>query len=369
MISLVSYTVRGKNRRAGGLVLWLGALCIGVVTCLCEARGDTDNCEIKLLGVFEHAFDDQGVPLITGMLDGKERKFGLDFASDWSGIWQAEASAIGEPKSLPNNIGAYYGGHRLNQILKVKELRLGGVVLENSQFLILPPDAITDPQLPPIVLGQQSFADLDLDLDPLNNRIRLLKHKNCANTPRLWHAHDYAVQDFERRFGMYQIQLTGSLDNEQERISISFDKQLSTISASAARERFDFDMTADFKTIFLHKFSTLTIGDEIKFISPTLKVLPASKGNISNSSKGNGNNDVPHSQITIGLRELLFLHLLISFSDRTIVASSIFDEIAVAKEEAEKNGTAPPDFELALARIRGWRAGFLNSVKAEQAKD
>jgi hypothetical protein len=361
-LSHLRSTARSNHLHRGELASWFVVLWVGLLTCFCGARGETGPCELQLLAVFEHAFGDQGTPMVTVTLDGREQKFRLDFSADWSGIGHAEASAAGEPKTLSSNVGAYYGRYKINQFLAVKILKIGGITLSNAQFLVVPPNSDSNLPSDHNVLGQQIFAKLDVELDPLNDRIRILKHSNCAKIPTVWYANNYAVQEFDRRSGAYQIQMSGSLENASERMSVSYNQMLSSIRASSVRGEFGIDADADFEKPFLHQFSSLTIGDDIKFNKPILKIIPT-------HSKNSKNNDIPHTQITIGLRELLYLHVLISFSDETIIASSVFDEIAAAKAQAEANGTPLPDFESALARIRLWRAGFLNSGKAEEAKD
>ena len=301
-------------------------LAVFLAVCLAGAA-DAEPCHLERYASIDLIGPEAGVPIVNGSVNGRPAEFTIDTGGAWSML--PEGLAAGLPtRRLPSNVQFTDAADaRISTAIQVSELAFGPVKLTDMQFL--------KAEWP--TLGANILSAFDVELDPVERKFALYKHKSCDGSPVYWPHSDLVVLPFQLE-GLNEIAIQVKLDGETMRALIDTGAEMSELDDREARNSFGIkpggpgteatvqEMALSGRTIgeYRHQFGTLIIGD-IQITRPWLRI-----GDHGHDfwNRGQG------PPLVLGMSTLAPFHLYIAYKERELYVTTAQGDLAAGRHPA-----------------------------------
>jgi predicted aspartyl protease/regulator of sirC expression with transglutaminase-like and TPR domain len=313
-----------------------------------------EPCHLQRYASIDLTGPEAGVPIISGSVNGKPAEFTVDTGGAWSML--PEGLAAGLPtRRLPSNVQfTDAADERIGTAISVHELGFGPVKLTDMQFL--------KAEWPTI--GANILSHFDVELDPVERKLALFKHKPCDGSAAYWAHSDLAVLPFELE-GLNEIAIEVTLDGEKMRALIDTGAEMSELDDREARNTFGIKpgapgteasvdaMALSGHTIgeYRHQFGMLEIGD-IQITRPWLRIGDHGH-NFWNRGEG--------PPLVLGMSTLAPFHLYVAYQERKIYVTTAQGDLAAGRHPA---ATSRGGDTLAQVNLRELMETADNAMKA-----
>jgi predicted aspartyl protease/Flp pilus assembly protein TadD len=321
------------------------------------------ECTLARYASIDLVGQEAGVPVISGTLSGKPAGFIIDTGGAWSLLPSALAAGL-RTVVLPDGLRFLDAAENsITSAVTVPELAFGPFKLPDVQFL----------KAETATIGANILQAFDVELDPVERKVNLFKHKPCDAPPAYWPHSDLAVVPFEtERFNLISIRV--KLDGESFRALVDTGAANSELDERAARNSFDIVLGAPGteashdsragtgKTVeeYRHQFNTLEIGD-ITITHPWLRL------GVHGHSFFNGGSGPP---LVLGMSTFAPFHLYIAYKEHKLYLTTMQGDLAAGRKPAA--GAAAADTlnkvnerELVESAENAFKAGNMNAARTE----
>jgi len=257
----------------------------------------------------------------------------LDTGASISALSKKFATRLGMP--VENSAGVFYGlsGLALDQVTRVRTLRLGSLTSANAQFLLMPILGDGTDGEPVGLFGSDYLQNYDVEIDIAGGKVNLFNHDHCPGQLVHWASEFfktgiYYAGDTPIHRPMLDIEVEG----KRLRALLDTGSPTTVMRLATATGRFDLSPgSAGMKQLgdtngvegrnlerYEHTFSSMTFGD-ITLHNSRMEIIPINSGAHTNKLgshiKAASDQD---PDVLIGMSLLKQLHLAISYSENAI---------------------------------------------------
>jgi tetratricopeptide (TPR) repeat protein len=313
-----------------------------------------EECSLPRVASIELISGPTEVPAIAGSIDGKLAHFDVDTGAVWS-LLDSQLSAGLTTKPLPD--GMYFmdaADAKTTMAVTAKELAFGPFKLNKVDFL--KSEATT--------LGANILKIFDVEIDPVEHKLNLFKHKPCDGSAAYWPHSDLVILPFrDRRDGW--ITFNVKLDGERLEAMLDTGAAMSDLDDRAARNSFDINVgdagtqasgtarsaTGQLIQQYRHQFKMLEIGD-IQIGHPSLRI-------------GGHGHDFWHQGVAppliLGMQTLAPFHVYIAYQEHRLYLTTMQGDLAAGRKPPEG---VPTGDNLAAVNIRELLESAAQALKA-----
>jgi predicted aspartyl protease len=223
-------------------------------------------------------------------------------------------------------IDAY--GHKINEVAIAPTVTIGPLKIEDTEFLVTSmsydPEAVG-------ALGPNVLRPFDIELDFAGRKVNFFTQDHCPGRVVYWTNSGSGHVPFSYDPSRH-ISFTSVLDGKEINTILDTGAPNSLISAPAAHQMYDLTTTSpgvDEQSgtradgtrwqAYFHRFNSLAIG-AVSISNPILQIIPDSVARNAQDPFANADHD-PTAHLTplvLGLRELQYLHMYISYKEKVI---------------------------------------------------
>lgn len=334
------------NFRCAAITLLLAALAPA-------AAAAAENCSLPRVAAIDLISGPTETPRIAGSVDGKPAYFVVDTGGAWSLLDSQISAGLG---SHPVPTGIRFTdatGSAITEVVTPKELAFGP--FKQSGFEFLKANFTT--------LGANILKVFDVEIDPVERKLNLFKHKPCDGSPAYWPHSDLVILPFHsERLG--SITLDVKLDGESLEAMIDTGATMSELDDRIARNTFNLNLgdagaqasdslrsaTGQAVKEYRHQFRTLEIGD-IRINHPSLRI-GAYGHNFWNRGLG--------PPMTLGMSTLAPFHIYIAYDERKIYLTTMQGDLAAGRKPPEG---VPTGDNLAAVNVKELLESAANAAK------
>lgn len=293
-----------------------------------------ENCRLERIAALPMVDNDAGSPVVSVLIDDQPREMLLDTGGFWSMLDPSAAARyrVRQPR-IEGRLGL--GATRLNHVVQVPSVTIGPLKIKRADFYLAPHGYEEFDG----TLGANWLETMDVEIDPVENKVSLFSHNHCAGEMVHWPHRDLAVMPvrFERERGWITVPVT--LDGKEIRALIDTGSAETILSLRAAERIFGlkpdslgvepFGATrgvgARIEPSYRYRFKSLELGG-IAFSNPWLTL--ADNANAS-------------PDLILGMHQLHGLHLFFAYGERMLYATSARGDIAERKAVGVAEAAAP----------------------------
>lgn len=270
--------------------------------------------------------NDDGTPVVSLRLDGKQRDVLLDTGGFWSLIDPAITRFYPHHRSrVVGQLGLQ--GIPLTKAVTLPSVEIGSEKISDVDFFEEPSNYIPTAA----TLGANWLSRWDVEIDPVARQATFFPPSHCRGEIMNWPHSDLAVIPVSIDRGERLVSIPLELDGKTLRALIDTGSPETFLSARAAKALFgiegassvvetDTDRAGRPREVYRHRFHTLKMGG-IVFNDPWLVIAPMV-----------GNDP----DIILGMHDLASLHLYFAYGEQKLYASTIRGDMAA------RQGEAPP---------------------------
>jgi tetratricopeptide (TPR) repeat protein len=305
------------------------------------ARGE--DCTLGQIAELPIEDNEMGSPIVSILIDDQPRDVLLDTGGFWSLLDPAIAKDFRKrPSPVEARLGL--GAIRLNEAVRVPSVQIGPLKATGVDFLVAPALYLSVDG----TLGANWLSRMDVEIDPVENKVRLFSKDHCEGAVVHWPHQELAVVEFRRDPAQNRITIPMTLDGQEIRALIDTGEPDTVLSLRAAERLFglkpgspgvlpngtirgkDGDQPA-----YRYEFASLDM-DGIVIRNPWLTLSPMA---------GEG------PDLILGMRHLRGLHLYFSYGEQRIYATSVTGDMAKRQAENESKGNGEPPHSTQIDRI------------------
>jgi clan AA aspartic protease (TIGR02281 family) len=174
MMSIVAFFSRG----------WLRRLCI--FACILAAAPAFARCQLARVAEWPVKLE-RNRPLIEGSINGQPVGVLLDTGASKTVMTRSAADRLGLDRVDARMSFYGLGGRTRAELAEIEEFRLAGTVQKNWPVLVIGDQSMGEVA---VILGEDFFEDLDLELDFANKVVRLYQPRDCDKAALAYWAPD-----------------------------------------------------------------------------------------------------------------------------------------------------------------------------------
>ena len=322
-----------------------------------SVQADAEECKLGRYASIDLIGPATRSPVIGGTINGKPVNFAVDTGGAWSML--PPALADGMP-TQPMPKGVHFSDAAdasIDSVVTADQLGFGPVKLSKVQFL----------KAGWATLGANILHSFDVEIDPVERKLLLFKHKDCDGAPAYWPHSDLAEVPF-RVEGLDLIQIDVKLDGKTVEALIDTGAEASELDERVARNTFDIvlgspdtehsqsgvALTGKSFEQYRHQFGKLEIGN-VEIDHPWLR-LGVHDHSFFNPGAG--------PPLILGMSTLAPFHMFIAYKERKLYLTTVQGDLAAGRKPAA--GASPGDT-LAELNLQELLESADNAIKAGNA--
>jgi tetratricopeptide (TPR) repeat protein len=347
----------------GESIRLIAALAFGLFGATTGAHAETPKCGLQLFASVDMLNNNSGSILIPVTLDGEQTAMIIDTGAFWSG---AALSVVPGLKTTNSSIGAVgAGGGVTHQVVRVPEIRIGSIVLNNIEFMLLPGNFTTDPRIGGNI-GANILRAFDVEIDPAARKVNFLSKDHCKGQVIHWpHSDliDIPLHVGEDGILTIPVQLDGKelraeIDTGASATDLRLDvakAQFGLVPDSPGMEKAGTSRTIDGANLaqYEHRFETLAIQD-VTFKNPVLLISEDKSAQTEAARRAQHAMGDEHEML-LGMHQLRQLHLYFAYGEERLYATTVAGDAAAAGTTAQSAAFTPQ-----ADPVDGLHAGKLN---------
>jgi predicted aspartyl protease len=283
-------------------------------------------CVTSQFGQHGLAYDDRGRPLLPVKIGVLEKTILLDTGSALSALEMDQVVELDLPQVHAGMTMTAITGESSSLATNAETFTLGDITRKEMRFMILPGfDYQLSANEPVGILALDFLSDYELELDFVNDDIRLFSTNKCLETTSRQPGQNSVAIPFNRTNSEF-VTITALLDDVEVSAIIDTGAAYSILNLDSAARRFGIDVrkpdgrmvgmdNSGFIRTYTWQFQELNIGG-IVVTEPKITLFP----NLLRATGRENLNGMQMSlpEMIIGMDILRELHLYISFKDQNI---------------------------------------------------
>ncbi|HVJ51567.1 MAG TPA: retropepsin-like aspartic protease [Aliidongia sp.] len=297
-----------------------------------------EGCGLKQFASIDTLEASDGRILVPVVLDGKPLNFLLDTGASESALFSDTAERLQlQTRPMQHARLSNVEGHSIDRYVTGKTFTLGGRTVESRSFVVFPRNGAPDDAASGL-LGADFLSQFDLEIDPVNHRIRLFSQDHCPGRAVYW-ADAYVdvpleVNWFRHIFVSAELngqKLRALLDTGASQVFLSIPAAeahfgLTTASPGVTRVTPEAASASSDMVYYRARLDTLSI-EGIAMRNPTIFLLPDKLYETLGKDDFRGQGQVSRDfadlpELTIGTSVLQKLHLYIAYGEKRLYATA-----------------------------------------------
>ncbi len=321
---------------------------------LAAAPAGAQDCKLVRYATMDLVGRETGVPIIAGSVNGKPARFIVDTGNVWSDLPKTLAEGLPRVAIPPSIRFLDAAEEKITSAVTVNELGFGPLKLSKLEFL----------QTETAALGANLLDIFDIEIDPVDRKLNVFRHKECDGAPSYWPHDDLVVVPFHADdFG--RILLDVMLDGKSYEALMDTGAEISELDDRTARKDFDIELgsagteasnnarSLTGKTIeeYRHQFGTLEI-ENLRIDHPWLR-LGVHGHSFFNPGRG------PY--LVLGMSTWAPFHIYIAYKEHKLYLTTARGDVAAGRKPSESGSGSDP---LARLNLQELMESAQNAIKA-----
>jgi Aspartyl protease len=217
---------------------------VGLALCFWGPAALADGCGLEQVAAVKMIVTDSGRVQIPVEIDGIKVQMAVDIGRGISGIWTAATASLGlTPKATIKRGVLLIDGTPVTDTVSVASLQIGNARWANIAILAIPGSGQFS-QMPSEddvvgILGQDMFANVDLELDFGAHQIRLYSQKHCPGQVVYWSRQYDALSLLQNELG--NVYFSMAVNGKLMSTSMSTITAISTLEEDVAKSMLGLD--------------------------------------------------------------------------------------------------------------------------------
>ncbi|MDB5363449.1 MAG: hypothetical protein JWO51_4746 [Rhodospirillales bacterium] len=292
-----------------------------------------DSCELHMVASIPAKLSPSNQLLIDVSINDTPVKIQVDTGTQSSTLSTKFATRIGMP--IENMAGVVYGltGEALNQMTRIRTLRLGKAVNTNAAVVLMPVGGDGTDDQPVGLFGADYLQNYDVEIDTVGGKMNLFTHDHCPDRVVYWAPDFFKSKIYYVGNSLaHRPTMDISVEGKPLRAVIDTGAYANVMRLAVAQDRFglspdspDMQKFGETRGIegrvlqtYQHMFQSLTFG-EITLHNTKMVIAPintAAHAPVTGSRINTGMGDQPDA--FIGMSLLKQLHMFIAYDENTL---------------------------------------------------
>lgn len=317
----------------------------GLAAMLAAAAADAEECKLGRYASMDLIGQETGVPRIAGTVNGKAAGFIVDTGGAWSFLTSALAEGL-PVWLLPKNKALLDATDTpVREFVTVDELALGPLKAAKVQFL---KGAVN-------TIGTNILQFYDVEIDPVERKLNLFKHKTCDGPAAYWPHSDLAVVPFKlERSALLSVDV--KLDGKHLQALVDTGTDLTILNDLEARNGFHIELdspgseattkaqgaTGKAFDQFRHQFGKMEIGNLV-IEHPWVRIGVHDLAFFQSGSM--------QQPLLLGMSTLAPFHIYIAYEERKLYLTTAQGDLDAGRKPAERSSGLDAQAEVNLREL------------------